>query len=112
KRFNAHHGIDPLALGRALAQLITHGRIVSGASTITMQVARLLEPRAARSFEAKLRQIVRALEIERALSKDEILALYLSLAPYGGNPQALRPASLAYFGKEPRPLTFGEAAIL
>src|SRR5262249_776536 len=51
KRFNAHHGIDPLALGRALAQLITHGRIVSGGSTITMQVARLLEPRAARSFK-------------------------------------------------------------
>src|SRR5262249_20684506 len=112
KRFRAHHGVDPLALGRALPQLITHGRIVSGASTITMQVARLLEPRAARSHKAKLRQMVRAIEIERALSKDEILALYLSLAPYGGNLEGVRAASLAYFGKEPRRLTLGEAAML
>jgi penicillin-binding protein 1C len=112
KRFTAHHGIDPLALGRAFAQLITHGRIVSGASTITMQVARLLEPRPERSLKAKLRQMVRALEIERALSKDEILALYLSLAPYGGNLEGVRAASLAYFGKEPRRLTLAEAAML
>jgi penicillin-binding protein 1C len=112
KRFSAHHGIDLLALGRAFAQLVTHGHIVSGASTITMQVARLLEPRAERSFKAKLRQIVRAVEIERALSKDEILALYLSLAPYGGNLEGIRAASLAYFGKEPRRLTLGEAAML
>ena len=83
KRFSAHHGIDPLALGRALAQLITYGRIVSGGSTITMQVARLLEPRTERSFSAKLRQLVRAIEIERKLSKDEIVALYLSLAKVG-----------------------------
>src|SRR5206468_12074967 len=108
----AHHGVDPLALGRALTQLITHGRIVSGASTITMQVARLLEPRAARSFKAKLRQIVRAIEIERALSKDEILALYLSLAPYGGNLEGIRAAALAYFGKEPRRLSLAESALL
>ena len=73
KRFNSHHGVDPLALGRAFAQLVTNGRVVSGASTISMQVARLLEPRAERSFTAKLRQMVRAVEIERALSKDEIL---------------------------------------
>jgi penicillin-binding protein 1C len=112
KRFRAHHGVDPLALGRAFAQLVTHGRIVSGASTITMQVARLLEPRAERSFKAKLRQMVHAVEIERALSKDEILALYLSLAPYGGNLEGVRAASLAYFGKEPRRLTLGEAAML
>jgi penicillin-binding protein 1C len=112
KRFNSHHGVDPLALGRASAQLITSGRIVSGASTISMQVARLLEPRAGRSFAAKLRQMVRAVEIERKLSKDEILALYLSLAPYGGNLEGVRAASLAYFGKEPRRLTLGEAAML
>jgi penicillin-binding protein 1C len=112
KRFSTHHGIDPIALGRAFAQLITHGRIVSGASTITMQVARLLEPRAERSFAAKLRQMVRAVEIERALSKDQILALYLSLAPYGGNLEGIRAASLAYFGKESRRLTLGEAAVL
>jgi penicillin-binding protein 1C len=112
KRFRTHHGVDPLALGRALVQLITQGRIVSGASTISMQVARLLEPRGARSFKAKLRQMLRAIEIERTLSKDEILALYLSLAPYGGNLEGVRAASLAYFGKEPRRLTLGEAAML
>ena len=112
KRFSTHHGVDPLALGRALVQLITQGRIVSGASTISMQVARLLEPRGARSFKAKLRQMLRAIEIERTLSKDEILALYLSLAPYGGNLEGVRAASLAYFGKEPRRLTLGEAAML
>ncbi len=112
KRFRGHRGVDPLALGRALAQLIVNGRIVSGASTITMQVARLLEPRGERSLMAKLRQMVRAVEIERALSKDEILSLYLSLAPYGGNLEGVRAASLAYFGKEPRRLTLGEAAML
>src|ERR1700737_5673359 len=112
KRFASHYGVDPLALGRALVQLIIHRRIISGGSTISMQVARLLEPRAERSFSAKLRQMVRAVEIERTLSKDEILALYLSLAPYGGNLEGVRAASLAYFGKEPRRLTLGEAALL
>ena len=112
RRFASHRGVDPLALGRAAQQLVTSGRIVSGASTLTMQVARLLEPRAERSFAAKLRQMVRAIEIERALSKDEILALYLSLAPYGGNLEGIRAASLAYFGKEPRRLTLAEAALL
>jgi penicillin-binding protein 1C len=112
KRFNAHHGVDPLALGRALSQLVGNGRVVSGASTLTMQVARLLEPRAERTFAAKLRQMVRAIAIERSLSKDEILALYLSLAPYGGNLEGVRAAALAYFGKEPRRLTLGEAALL
>ena len=90
----------------------TNGRIVSGASTLTMQVARLLEPRSERSFIAKLRQIVRAIQLERALSKDEILALYFSLAPYGGNLEGIRAASLAYFGKEPRRLTLAESALL
>jgi penicillin-binding protein 1C len=112
KRFRQHHGVDPLALGRAALQLVTHGRIVSGGSTITMQVARLLEPRTDRTFLAKLRQAVRALEIERHLSKDEILTLYLALAPYGGNIEGARAASLAYFGKEPRRLSLGEAAML
>ena len=112
KRFNTHRGVDPLALARAFAQLIARGRIVSGGSTITMQVARLMEPRAERSFAAKLRQMVRAIEIERSLTKDEILALYLSLAPYGGNLEGVRAASLTYFGKEPRRLTLGEAAML
>jgi penicillin-binding protein 1C len=112
KRFRQHHGVDPLALMRAAFQLVTSGRIRSGGSTLTMQVARLLEPRANRSFLAKFRQIVRAVEIERALSKDQILSLYLDLAPYGGNIEGIRAASLAYFGKEPRRLTLGQAALL
>ena len=65
-----------------------------------------------RSFDAKLRQIVRAFELERRLGKDEILSLYLTLAPYGGNLEGVRAASLAYFGKEPRKLSLGEAALL
>jgi penicillin-binding protein 1C len=112
KRFRSHRGVDALALARAAFQLVTSGRIQSGGSTLTMQVARLLEPRSGRSFIAKLRQIVRALELERALSKDEILSLYLDLAPYGGNIEGVRAAALAYFGKEPRRLTLGEAALL
>jgi penicillin-binding protein 1C len=112
KRFHAHHGVDPWALARAAMQLVTHGRIVSGGSTLTMQVARLLEPRAGRSLAAKLRQIVRALELEHALSKDQILTLYLNLAPFGGNLEGVRAATLAYFGKEPRRLTLAETALL
>jgi penicillin-binding protein 1C len=112
KRFRQHHGVDALALLRAAAQLARSGRIRSGGSTLTMQVARLLEPRSGRTLPAKLRQIVRAVEIERVLTKDQILTLYLELAPYGGNIEGIRAASLAYFGKEPRRLTLGEAALL
>jgi penicillin-binding protein 1C len=112
KRFFHHYGVDPLAMGRAAYQLVTEGHIVSGGSTITMQVARLLEPRQKRSLYAKLHQAVRAIQLERALSKDEILSLYLTLAPYGGNLEGIRAASLAYFGKEPRRLTLGETALL
>src|SRR5262245_30684696 len=112
KRFRSHFGVDPGALLRAAVQLVTNGRIVSGGSTLTMQVARLIEPRAERNIAAKLRQVVRAIALERVLSKDQILALYLSLAPYGGNLEGIRAASLVYFGKEPRRLTLGEAALL
>ncbi len=112
KRFYEHDGVDVLALGRAAFQLVTQGHIVSGGSTLTMQVARLLEPREHRSFDAKLRQITRALELERALNKQQILALYLTLAPYGGNLEGIRAASLSYFGKEPRKLSLAEAALL
>jgi penicillin-binding protein 1C len=112
RRFMRHRGVDPLALGRAFLQLASNGRIVSGASTLTMQVARLLEPRTERSFIAKLRQMARAIQLEHTLSKDEILALYFSLAPYGGNLEGIRAASLAYFGKEPRRLTLAESALL
>ena len=112
KRFWSHHGVDVAALMRAAGQFTTSGHIVSGGSTITMQVARLLEPREQRSVSAKLRQITRALEIEHALDKNEILSLYLTLAPYGGNLEGIRAASLSYFGKEPRKLSLSEAALL
>jgi penicillin-binding protein 1C len=112
RRFHIHAGVDPLALGRAAFQLISRGHIVSGGSTITMQLARLIEPRRERSVYAKLRQIVRAIEIERQLNKDQILDLYLALAPYGGNLEGIRAASIAYFGKEPKRLSLPEAALL
>ena len=112
RRFWDHGGVDPLALGRAVLQLVTNGRIVSGASTLSMQVARLIEPRETRSMPAKLLQLARAVQIERRLSKQEILQLYLTHAPYGGNLEGVRAASLAYFGKEPRRLTVAEAALL
>jgi penicillin-binding protein 1C len=111
-RFYSHDGVDVRAVIRAVWQLATQGHIVSGGSTITMQVARLLEPREERTFGAKARQAVRALELERRFSKDEILSLYLSLAPFGGNVEGLRAATLAYFGKEPRRLSPAEAALL
>ena len=111
-RFDRHPGVDPLAMLRAAGQLLTNGRIVSGGSTLSMQVARLLEPREARSFGAKLRQAVRAVELERRIGKDGVLDLYLSLAPFGGNLEGVRAASLAYFGKEPKRLSVGEAALL
>jgi len=112
RRFWSHHGIDPLALLRAAGQLVANGRIVSGGSTLSMQLARLVEPRAERSITAKLRQIARALQIERRLSKEEILEHYLTLAPYGGNLEGVRAASLAWFGKEPRRLKPAQAALL
>jgi penicillin-binding protein 1C len=111
-RFYSHAGVDPLALGRAALQLVTRGQIVSGGSTITMQLARLMEPRRERSVYAKLRQMVRALEIERQLTKDQILDLYLALAPFGGNLEGVRAASIGYFGKEPKRLSLAESALL
>lgn len=112
KRFYRHHGVDLLASLRALWQLVSNRRVVSGASTLTMQVARLLEPRDKRTLAAKLRQVIRALELERRLSKRQILSLYMRLAPFGGNLEGVRAASLAYFGREPRHLSLGEAALL
>ena len=111
-RFYAHDGVDWRALTRASLQLLTRGRIISGGSTLTMQVARLIEPREERSASAKLRQIARAWQIERQVSKEGVLNRYLALAPFGGNVEGVRAASLTYFGKEPRRLTVGEAALL
>ena len=112
RRFRDHIGVDPLALVRASWQLLINGEIVSGGSTLSMQVARLIEPRKQRTILAKLAEIVRAMQIEARLSKQEILELYLTLAPFGGNLEGVRAASHAYFGKEPLRLTTGEAALL
>ena len=111
-RFYAHPGVDPLGLGRAALQWASHGHIVSGGSTLTMQVARLSEPRPGKSLAGKLSQILHAIKIERRISKAGVLDLYLRLAPYGGNIEGLRAASLSYFGREPKRLSIGEAALL
>jgi penicillin-binding protein 1C len=110
-RFWRHPGVDPLAVVRAAGSAALTGEVSSGASTITMQTARLLTPRP-RTVPAKLAEMIRALQIEARLSKREILALYLTLAPYGGNLEGVRAASLSYFGHEPSTLTPGEQALL
>lgn len=112
RRFYTHHGVDGHAIVRAVLQAAWHGRLVSGGSTLTMQVARLLDGRHERTAGGKLRQMARAIQLERALSKTEILKLYLRLAPFGGNLEGVRAATLAYFGKEPQRLSVGEAALL
>jgi penicillin-binding protein 1C len=111
-RFYSHGGVDWRAMARAAGQFVLRGRVVSGGSTLTMQLARLIEPRDDRNLRAKLRQVVRAWQIERRIAKTGILERYLALAPFGGNLEGVRAASLAYFGKEPRRLTVGEAALL
>jgi penicillin-binding protein 1C len=111
-RFYEHGGVDPLAFVRSGSEVIRHGRMISGGSTLTMQVARLLEGLYEKTGRRKLVQVVRALQIEDKLSKREILTLYLRLAPFGGNLEGVRAASLAYFGKEPKRLSLSEAALL
>jgi len=111
RRFYRHCGVDALAVARAAWSNLCHRRVVSGASTITMQVIRLLEPRR-RSLRAKLAEAFRALQLEELRSKDEILTGYLNLAPYGGNLRGVEAASLAWFRKRARDLTLAEAALL
>jgi penicillin-binding protein 1C len=111
RRFHWHPGVDPLALARATAQWARHGRIVSGGSTITMQVARLLEPRP-RTLRAKAIEIARALQLEARFGKDEILAIWLTLAPQGGNLEGVRAGARAWFGQDAARLGVGEAALL
>lgn len=111
KRFMDHGGVDFAALTRAAGSLVTSGRIVSGGSTITMQTARLLEPRP-RNIGSKIIESVRAWQLERRYTKEEILELYLTLAPYGGNLEGVRAASWAYFGREPDNLSPDQIAML
>lgn len=111
KRFYSHPGVDPFALLRALGQTVFYGRRISGGSTLTMQVARLLKPRP-RNIKNKCLEILRALQLEYHFSKNTLLEMYLCLAPYGGNLEGIRAASLSYFDKEPKYLNPAEAALL
>jgi penicillin-binding protein 1C len=112
RRFQGHSGIDLRALLRAGGQAAWHGRVVSGGSTLSMQVARLIEEGPTGEWSGKARQMRLAMALERRLSKPEILQLYLRLAPYGANVEGIRAASLQWFGKEPRRLTPAQAALL
>lgn len=111
-RFHSHAGVDTRAMLRAVGQALWHGEVVSGGSTLTMQVARLLEESGTGRWRGKLRQMRVALALERRLSKAQILRLYLTHAPYGGNIEGVRAATLTWFGKEPARLTPAEAALL
>lgn len=111
RHFYRHPGINPLAMLRALASNFRHGRIVSGASTIPMQVARLAEPRP-RTIRSKIIEAFRALQLCAHHPKDRILEWYLNLAPFGGNIVGVDAASWLYFGKSPRTLSLGEVALL
>ena len=109
--FYHHPGVNPLALVRATWQNLSGARVVSGGSTLSMQVARLLDPHS-RTLHGKLRQLWRTAQLEWHLSKDEILNLYLNRAPFGGTLQGVAAASWAYLGKSPSQLTHAEAALL
>ncbi|MQT49030.1 peptidoglycan glycosyltransferase PbpC [Pseudomonas helleri] len=109
--FYQHPGVNPLALGRAAWQNLSGGRVLSGGSTLSMQVARLLDPHE-RTLPGKLRQLWRTAQLEWHLSKSEILNLYLNRAPFGGTLQGVAAASWAYLGKSPQQLTRSEAALL
>lgn len=111
RRFYLHPGFDPLAIARALRANLRGGRIVSGASTITQQLARLLHP-GERSYEAKLVEVLRAVRIEMILTKEEILEQYLNRVPLGNNLRGVEVASRVYFGKGVRDVTVAEAALL
>lgn len=112
KRYQSHSGVDARAALRAAGQAVWNGGIVSGGSTLTMQVARLLENSGTGRWAGKLRQMRVAWALERSLTKDQILELYLLHAPYGGAVEGVRAGSLAWFGKEPARLTEAEAALL
>jgi penicillin-binding protein 1C len=109
--FEYHPGINPLALLRALGQRLKYGRSVSGGSTLTMQVARILHPHS-RTLVGKMHQMFRALQLEWHFSKQQILTLYLNHAPYGGTIEGVQAASYTYLGKPAAHLTHAEAALL
>jgi len=109
--FYRHPGVNHLAILRALYQNIVSGKIKSGASTITMQLARLLQPKR-RTYLNKFLETLQSLKIELRYSKEDILRLYLDHAPYGGNVIGYQAAALRYFRRLPEKLTWGQAATL
>ena len=112
KRFYHHFGLDPVAIGRALLSNIKSGKVISGASTITMQVIRLSRPGRSRTIFEKMLEAMLAVHLELRFSKKEILSLYASHAPFGGNVVGLEAASWRYFGCDPGRLTWAESAML
>ena len=113
QRYWKHHGVDPLALGRAVFDYLKSGKISSGASTLTMQTVRLMDPYLARrTSTAKLRQMLAAIRLDAHWSKEAILEAYFTLAPYGGNIEGVSAASEAWFQKPPKDLTLNEIALL
>lgn len=112
KRFYSHPGVDMLSMGRAMLQNIREGRIVSGGSTIDMQVIRLHRKETGRTVVEKLIESVLATRLQFRYSKKEILSLYTSHAPFGGNVVGLEAACWRYFGREPKDLSWAEAAML
>jgi len=111
RRFHAHPGVDPIAVVRAAATNLARGRRVSGASTLTMQLARVLEPRP-RTLVSKAIEALRAVQLELRLGKQRILAAYLQFAPFGGPLEGIEAASLAWFGHRPTALSPAEVATL
>lgn len=111
RRFWYHPGVDPLALLRATAQLIRSGRIISGGSTIAMQAARLLHPRA-RTVRAKLIEMARGMQLELRYGRRGVLDIWLTLAPFGGNLEGIRAGSLAWFGVPSEAIEPAQAALL
>src|SRR5450631_247586 len=111
KYFYYHPGVNPIAVFKSLMGNILHGKIRSGASTITMQVARALEPKR-RTYFNKLKEIFRAEQLELKYSKQEILELYLNLIPFGGNIQGVKAAAFFYFRKNPDHLSLAEITTL
>ena len=112
KRFFHHPGVDPIAVARALAANARAGEVVSGGSTITMQVIRLSRPGRPRTIAEKLLEALLALRLEMATGKAGILRLFASNAPFGGNVVGFEAASWRYFGREPRSLSWAECALL
>ncbi len=109
--FRYHPGVNPVALLRAVFQRIKYGRFVSGGSTLTMQVARILKPHK-KTIAGKLHQILRALQLEQKFTKDEILNFYLNYAPFGGPVEGVEAASFVYLGKSAKELSHAQAALL